>query len=78
MPNICVSLHISSNDFLSYYEGAANTVLATASDGRKVRFPARVLRPYLTHDGIDGHFLIQFDDKHKFIGIKKLSRQQGR
>jgi len=73
MPNIRVALHISSDDFLAYYEGAANTVLATSSDGRKVRFPARVLRPFLSHGGIDGHFIIQFDDKHKFVGIKKLS-----
>lgn len=72
MPNVYVSLHIPNHRYLSYYQGTADTVLALASDGRRVRFPARVLRPFLTHDGIHGNFLIRFDDQHKFVSIEKL------
>ena len=47
---------------------------ATAVDGRTVSFPARVLRPFLTYQGIQGEFLIRFDKHHKFVGIEKLKK----
>lgn len=72
MPEVRVSLAISSHKYLAYYKGVADTVVTRAADGRKVKFPARVLRPFLTHDGIDGEFVIKFNDCQKFIGIKKL------
>lgn len=72
MPEVRVSLTISSDRYLAYYKGVADTVVTRAADGRKVKFPARVLRQFLTHDGIDGEFAIQFNDYHKFVGIKKL------
>jgi Protein of unknown function (DUF2835) len=72
MPEIRVSLTISSDKYLAFYKGTADTVVTRAADGRKVKFPARVLRQFLTHDGIDGEFAIQFNENHKFVGIKKL------
>lgn len=72
MPEVRVSLTISSHKYLAYYKGVADTVVTRAADGRKVKFPARVLRPFLTHDGIDGEFVIKFNTHHKFIGIRKL------
>ncbi len=72
MPEVRVSLTISSHKYLAYYKGVADTVVTRAVDGRKVKFPARVLRPFLTHDGIDGEFVIRFNTHHKFIGIRKL------
>lgn len=72
MPEVRVSLTISSDRYLAFYKGMADTVVTRAEDGRKVKFPARVLRQFLTHDGIDGEFAIQFNENHKFVGIKKL------
>jgi hypothetical protein len=72
MPEVRVSLTISSDRYLAYYKGVADTVVTRAADGRKVKFPARVLRQFLTHDGIDGEFAIEFNDYHKFTGIRKL------
>ena len=72
MASIRVSLHISSHQYLNYYKGTADAVVATSVDGRTVRFPARVLRPFLTHDGIEGTFLIRFNEQNKFVGIEKL------
>lgn len=72
MASIRVSLDISSHQYLAYYKGAADAVVATSVDGRKVRFPARVLRQFLTHDGIEGTFLIRFNEQNKFVGIEKL------
>jgi len=72
MPEVRVSLTISSDRYLAFYKGTADTVVTRTADGRKVKFPARVLRQFLTHDGIDGEFTIQFNEHHKFVGIKKL------
>ena len=47
-------------------------VLATSVDGRRVRFPAMILRPFVTHVGIRGRFRILFDENHRFQGIEKI------
>lgn len=77
MPDVDVSLSISSHEYLAYYAGIADTVLAKSRDGRRIRFPARVLRPFLTHQGIHGNFRIQFDDRNKFVAIDQLPEELG-
>ena len=67
------SLNISYKTYYQVYAGNAKFVAATALDGRRIRFPAEVLKPYLTHDGIKGVFVIFFDDNHKFKALKKIS-----
>ena len=69
---IRVSLNIPSHQYLAYYEGAAEDVVAWSAEGRKVRFPARVLRPFVTHGGVVGTFLIAYDHQHKFVSIEKV------
>ena len=71
VPKIRVSLNIPAHRYLAYYEGGADDGVATSVDGRKVRFPARVLRPFLTQRGIVGTFLILYDAHHKFVSIEK-------
>ncbi|MAR92244.1 MAG: DUF2835 domain-containing protein [Pseudomonadota bacterium] len=70
--HLLVDLVISREEYLRWYQGAASAVVATARDGRKVRFPAASLRPYVTHQGIRGTFAIYFDDNHKLLAVKKL------
>ena len=68
-----VVLNIPANVIHSYYTGAAREIVATAVDGRVVRFPANILRPFVTHDGVHGEFAIEFDTNHKFVGIHRLT-----
>ncbi len=70
--NVHVILHISAAEYLEYYSGAARHVAATASNGLSVKFPANILRPFITHDGIHGEFVIEFDHNNKFVAIKKV------
>ncbi len=72
MPHIDVELHISADNYLKLYQGVAKDVLAQASDGRKVRFPAQILRPFLLHEGIHGRFRILFDQQGRYQKIEKL------
>ncbi|MFW1676168.1 DUF2835 domain-containing protein [Pontibacter sp. JAM-7] len=71
MPQIDVELHISAESYLQLYQGVADQVLAYAADGRKVRFPAGILRPFLLHDGIHGHFRIYFNGEGRYQRIEK-------
>ena len=78
MRKIRVNLHISPRQYLAYYKGTADAVVATSVDGRTVRFPARVLRQFLTHDGIEGTFQIRFNEHNKFLGIEKVRAEKSR
>ena len=72
MPSVIVDLRISYEEFLKFYQGIAYQVEAKAEDGRKVQFPARVLRPYVVKHGIDGRFKIDYDHTGKFQAIQKI------
>lgn len=67
-----IVLHISAHEYQDYYSGAARNVAVTARDGRSIKFPANILRPFISHDGIHGEFVIEFDDDNKFVAINKL------
>ncbi|GJL66101.1 MAG: hypothetical protein NPIRA05_10720 [Nitrospirales bacterium] len=72
MPKIRVSLNLPPHRFLAYYEGVVDEVVASASDGRKIRFPARVLRPFMTQNGVVGSFFITYDGNKKFVSIERV------
>ena len=52
MPIVVVDLHLSPEEYQSYYRGTATSVQATARDGRTVNFPANILQQFVTHEGI--------------------------
>ena len=66
MRDIVVDLIIAAEEYQRLYHGTARDVITTATDGRRVRFPARILRPYVLHSGIRGRFRIVFDDRNRF------------
>jgi hypothetical protein len=72
MKEIIVSLRISAEDYLTVYQGQVKDVVATAEDGRIVRFPAAILKSMVGHEGIYGTFKINFDANNKFDGIARL------
>lgn len=65
-------LKISAEDYLRYYQGRASFVRTISHDGRRVQFPAERLRPFVLHNGIHGEFLLRFDDKHKFVEMRRI------
>ena len=73
MAEICVDLNISATQILRYYRGACTTVNALAADGRRVQFPISLLRPFMTHAGVAGRFVINYDDRGKFNNITQIS-----
>lgn len=72
MPEIRFRLDISPERYVSYYQGAVRNVLATSVDGRRVQFPADRLRPFVTHDGVRGEFVLEFDADNRFVGMRRI------
>jgi hypothetical protein len=65
-------LHISSEQYLDYYRGAAKSVVARAESGQTVQFPASLLQRFITADGIHGEFVLVCDEHHKCINLQRV------
>lgn len=70
--SVVVKLTIEADEFLRLYKGTARDVLARATNGQTVRFPANILRPFVTREGVRGRFKISFDATGKLIAIDKI------
>lgn len=66
-------LSISAEEYLSYYQGSAQVVVARSEDNRTIRFPASAIRKFVTRDGIFGDFEIFFDENNKLIEIRSIA-----
>ncbi|WP_045859421.1 DUF2835 domain-containing protein [Teredinibacter purpureus] len=67
-----VSLSITVEEYQKLYAGTAKSVFATSLDGRRIRFPAAILRSYVTREGVRGCFAIYFDHDNRFKKIVKI------
>ena len=67
------NLTVSQQQYLRYYQGTASNIRVTSECGRRLLFPAARLRPFLTHSGISGRFLLTIDAENRFLELKKIS-----
>ena len=72
MPKLVIDLWITPEEYQRSYLGV-RTVIATARDGRRVQFPVDILRPYVTHEGVIGTFLLRVDQSYKLIEMERLN-----
>ena len=73
MPRLQLQLDIPARLFHHYYRGQVQFVQARSVEGLRVRFPAAALRPHLRHDGIRGRFELEFDHRHRFVALRRLT-----
>jgi len=66
-----LTLAISRADYERLYRGQASTVIARDTQGRTLRFPALSLRPFLSHSGIHGTFVISVDATNRLLNIRR-------
>ena len=66
-------LQISPEQYLEYYRGNARHVLARCTSGQTVRFPASLLRRFITNEGIHGDFILTCDENNKCIDLQRVS-----
>lgn len=67
-----IRLDIPADEYVRLYHGIVKNVLTKAVDGRTIQFPARILQPFVGHHGVQGQFLIYFDEAGKFAKIERL------
>lgn len=72
MSELTFVLHITPDQYLAYYNGAAKTIAVKTEDGLALKFPANALQKFVSRDGIHGRFKISFDQNNKLLGIVRL------
>lgn len=72
MRRYVVDLAIPTAELLRYYRGTAGAVAAWDQYGRRVRFPASALRPYVTPGGVHGRFALTVDAANRLTAIDPL------
>lgn len=75
--SVVVDLALSPEQYVEYYRGSARRVVARATDGRWIQFPASVLQRFVTANGIHGQFRLSFDLQNRFVAIERWTRPEG-
>ena len=73
MPSSLFYLNISAQEYLRVYKGVARQVVVRGTDGATLSFPAEHLRRFVGHDGVQGRFMLSYDEDNKFISLQKVS-----
>ena len=66
-------LTVNQQEYIRYYQGAANNVRVVSECGRRLQFPASRLRPFITHTGISGRFQLTVDNENRFLNLQKIA-----
>ncbi|AJR08618.1 DUF2835 domain-containing protein [Photobacterium gaetbulicola] len=66
------SMHISYQQFLRHYSGAASNVLVMTDNGLRLQLPASRLRPFLSQLGIRGRFRVTVSESNKLQAIEQI------
>ncbi len=69
---LCFRLDLSSRQYLAYYSGQAGSIQAISLEGRRVRFPASILRPHVRPDGVHGLFALRIDGNNRILDLRRL------
>lgn len=72
MAALVIQLTISAEKVLGYYRGQIRTVMARATNGQTIQFPASALRKHIMPDGVNGLFRLEFDENQKFVGLERM------
>ena len=74
MPVLILDIALSAQSLRAVYQGRANRVLVHSRDGQKISLPAHHLRPFLTHVGVYGSFVLEFDATGKLLSLRPVAR----
>lgn len=66
------SLNIGRQEYLQYYQGQVKWVLVDSYCGKKVKFPANMLTSHVSHNGVQGEFILHYLTTGKAIKLEKV------
>ena len=64
-------LRISAERYLDYYRGTVRQVVVRCPDGVSIQFPASLLQPFVTSEGVHGSFVLTCDDHNKGADLRR-------
>ena len=67
------SIKMSVDECQTIYAGKIKHLRVRASDGLVYQIPSANFRQFITHHGINGNFMLLFDENKKFIGIRQIN-----
>ena len=70
MDKLIVDITITATEYLKYYQTPSAVVSTLGSDGRRVRFPANILQPFVTHHGISGRLSLNLTNGQNFSRLQ--------
>ncbi|HDZ57470.1 MAG TPA: DUF2835 family protein [Pseudomonas xinjiangensis] len=73
MQQLIFDLSLPAERYLAWYRGSAKRVSMLSRDGRRISLPAHHLRPFLTHQGIYGSFVMSFTADGKLLSLERLA-----
>lgn len=73
MLSLLVDISLPAREYLRVYQGHANRVILRSRDGRTVSIAARHLQPFLTHKGVYGSFIIEFNQEGRLLDLRQLT-----
>ncbi len=65
------SLNIPPHELEKYYSGHSRSVIARASNGLRIQFPANLLLPYVDHHGISGRYILSYQEGGKAVSLER-------
>ena len=72
MQELIIDVALPAERYLAWYQGQAKRVLMRSRDGRSISLPAHHLRPFLTHEGVYGSFVMRFTSDGKMVSLERL------
>ncbi|WP_263142116.1 DUF2835 domain-containing protein [Pseudomonas sp. RIT-PI-AD] len=73
MPSLVLDIALSAEHLRAVYRGHANRIMLRSRDGRRVSLPAYHLRPFLTHQGVQGSFVMEFSASGELLELRRLA-----
>jgi hypothetical protein len=55
-----------------YYRGQVNQVVARSTDGTSIQFPALLIKPFVSGNGVHGLFTLTCDDDGKNSNLQRV------
>lgn len=73
MPCLTVDIALAKQSLERYYQGSVSRVIVQSREGGRVNLPIHHLRPFITHDGVQGAFEIEFSELGKLVKLRRIS-----
>ena len=67
-------LELDAQSYLSYYRGQIKNIQVTSFCQQRVKFPASLLKPFITHAGVKGRFVLTYLTSGKVVSLTKINQ----